>query len=86
MKSQKFTNLIWLFSFTVSKSAVDSFILKTGFEYKAAYVLNVFKLVLNTIRLSKVDCVKKTYLFFTKIQENTSKLTICIKRKLDRTW
>ena len=42
MKSQKFTNLIWLFSFTVSKSAVDSFILKTGFEYKAAYVLNVF--------------------------------------------
>ena len=85
MKSQKFTNLIWLFSFTVSRSAVDSFILKTGFEYKAAYVLNVFKLVLNTIRLSKVDCVQKTYLFFTNIQENTSKLTICIKRKLDRT-
>ena len=66
MKSQKFTNLIWLFSFTVSKSAVDSFILKTGFEYKAAYVLNVFKLVLNTIRLSKVDCVQKNLLIFYK--------------------
>ena len=51
----------------MSKSAVDSFILKTGFEYKAAYVLNVFKLVLNTIRLSKVDCVQKTYLFFLQI-------------------
>ena len=57
----------------MSKSAVDSFILKTGFEYKAAYVLNVFKLVLNTIRLSKVDCVQKTYLFlqiFKKILQN----------------
>ena len=86
MKSQKFTNLIWLFSFTVSKSAVDSFILKTGFEYKAAYVLNVFKLVLNTIRLSKVVCALKTYLFLQIFKKNTSKLTICIKRKLDRTW
>ena len=51
----------------MSKSAVDSFILKTGFEYKAAYVLNVFKLVLNTIRLSKVDCVQKNLLIFLQI-------------------
>ena len=65
----------------MSKSAVDSFILKTGFEYKAAYVLNVFKLVLNTIRLSKVVCLQKTYLFFTNIQENTSKLTILHQKK-----
>ena len=57
----------------MSKSAVDSFILKTGFEYKAAYVLNVFKLVLNTIRLSKVDCVQKLTYFlqiFKKILQN----------------
>ena len=62
-----------MFPFTVSKSAVDSFILKTGFEYKAAYVLNVFKPVLNTIRLSKVDCVQNLLIFlqiFKKILQN----------------
>ena len=85
MKSQKFTNLIWLFSFTVSKSAVDSFILKTGFEYKAAYVLNVFKLVLNTIRLSKVDCVQKLTYFLQIFKKILQNLQFCIKRKLDRT-
>ena len=51
----------------MSKSAVDSFILKTGFEYKAAYVLNVFKLVLNTIRLSKVVCLQKKLTYFLQI-------------------
>ena len=43
--------------------------------------LMFFKLVLNTIRLSKVDCVQKTYLFFTNVQENTSKLTILHQKK-----